>query len=95
MSQHLNEGELSSLLPEKTSTTLQYSAHDESTKTLSQGNDLNKCISFHAINYEVMQRKCLKKVMPKIILNNVRYVHMYVQKGFLWNISLAVKTLLS
>ena len=84
MSQHLNEDELAALLPEKTSTALQYTiSFDESDKNLSDDQNLSddhskKHVSFHAISYEVTQRKCLKKLAPKVILNNVRYAQLLV-----------------
>ena len=76
MSQH-NEDELAALLPEKTSTALQYTtSYDDSDKNL-LGDHSKKHVSFHAISYEVTQRRCFKKLMPKVILNNVRYIHKY------------------
>ena len=72
MSQHLNEDELAALLPEKT-TALQYTiSYDESDKNLLDDHS-KKHVSFHAISYEITQRRCLKKLMPKVILNNIRY----------------------
>ena len=75
MSQHLNEDELAALLPEKNSVALQYTtSHDESDKNQS-GDHSKKHVSFHAISYEVAQRRFFQKLMPKVILNNVRYTH--------------------
>ena len=74
MSQNVSEDELTTLLPDKASTTLQYCADSESAKVLSTDDHPRNYVSFHAVSYEVTQRnrRC-KKLMPKIILNNVRY----------------------
>ena len=73
MSQPLKEDELTALLPEKASTALQYTTScDESDKNLWSDHSKKK-VSFHGVSYEVTQRKWFKKLMPKIILNNVRY----------------------
>ena len=75
MSQHVSEDELATLLPDKASTTLQYCADGEKSAKVSSPDDhLSNYVSFHAVSYEVTQRRHCKKVMPKIILNNVRYV---------------------
>jgi len=73
MSQHSNEDELTTLLPDKPPTILQYGGYDEGAKNQSLDENSYKHVSFHAISYEVTQRKCFKKLMPKVILNNVRY----------------------
>ena len=75
MSQNVSEDELTTLLPDKTSTTLQYYADSESAKVTSTDDHPSNYVSFHAVSYEVTQRnRQCKKLMPKIILNNVRYL---------------------
>ena len=72
MSQHVSDDELATLLPDTASTTLQYSADGESAKVPPLDDHLSNYVSFHAVSCEVTQRRHCKKVMPKIILNNVR-----------------------
>lgn len=73
----MSQDEAAALLPENSSTVLQYSVYDRSIEHLSLGDhsNSNRHVAFHAIGYEVVQNRC-QKLLPKVILHNVRYAMM-------------------
>lgn len=62
------DGVTSSLLS-KESSEMEYGSFSEEVGVIGS---LQKRVSFHNISYEVSQRSCCKKLLPKTILHNVR-----------------------
>ena len=63
------DGVTSSLL-RKESSEMEYGSFSEEVAVI--GSLQPKRVSFHNISYEVSQRSCCKKLLPKTILHNVR-----------------------